>query len=170
MKEMMIRLPMIEMAAAEDAWLAKHYPKSGRYIIRRDNGDVTIADVQMNELPVGEVRPIDERLTHLFETFIGQPDLLDPDEWALAIDIENIKSAAQAETRAAKEQYEARERSLQEKMDTDLAMRQLKLDEEYKRKELLLELETPKRFSQGEWVSVLPLTEIIKTLAGKKEE
>lgn len=169
MKEMMIRLPMIEIAASDNVFLAKHYPKSGRYIVKRDNGDVSVADIQLRPVEVGEARRDDEKAT-VYECFLGQPELLDPDDWALAIDIENAKLAAQAEARAAKEHYEARERSLQEKMDAELAMKQLKLDEEYKRKELKLELDTPKRFAQGEWVSGKTLTEIVKTLAGRKED
>ena len=206
MKEMMIRLPMIEMAASDNTYLAKHYPKSVRYIIRRDNGDTSVADVQLRPIEMGGARSADEQAT-VYECFLGQLDLLDPDDWALAIDIENIKlaaqadvenikcemddlksshedeladkerecqtmiEAAQAETRAAKEDYEARKAALQEQMDATLAMRRLELDKEYELKKMQLELDTPKRFAQGEWVSGKTLKEIVEVLArGKKEE
>lgn len=200
MKEMMIRLPLIEMAASDNIYLAKHYPKSGRYIIRRDNGDTSVADVQLRPIGVGEARNDDEQAT-VYECFLGQPDLLDPDDWALAINIENIKlaaradvenikcemddlksahedeladkerecqtmiEAAQAETRAAKEDFEARKAALQEQMDVTLAKRRMELDQEYELKKMQLELDTPKRFAQGEWVSGKTLKEIIEVLA-----
>lgn len=160
---------MIEMAASDNSYLAKHYPKSGRYIIRRDNGDTSVADVQLRPIEVGEARCDDEQAT-VYECFLGQPDLLDPDDWALAIDIENIKLAAQAEIRAAKEDYEARKAALQEQMDATLATRRLELENEFELKKMQLELDTPKRFAQGEWVSGKTLVEIVRTLAGYKKE
>jgi hypothetical protein len=202
MKEMMIRLPVVEIAASDSSYLAKHYPKSGRYIVKRDNGDTSVVDVQLRP---GEDRRDDEQAT-VCECFLGQPDLLDPDDWALAIDIENAKmaaranvenikcemadlksaheneladkerecqemiEAAQAEARAVKEDFESRKAALQEQMDTTLAMRRMELDQEYELKKMQLELDTPKRFAQGEWVSGKTLTEIVKTLAGKKED
>ena len=205
MKEMMIRLPMIEMAASDNTYLAKHYPRSGRYIIRRDNGDISIVDVQLSPIAVGEARSDDEQAT-VRECFLGQPDLFDPDDWALAIDIENIKlaaqadvenikcemadmrsahedeladkerecqtmtEAAQAEAKAAKENYEARKAELQEQMDATLATRRLELENEFELKKMQLELDTPKRFAQGEWVSGKTLVEIVRTLAGYKKE
>lgn len=169
MKEMMIRLPMIEMAASDNVFLAKHYPKSGRYIVKRDNGDVSVADIQLRPVEVGEARRDDEQAT-VYECFLGQPELLDPDDWALAIDIENIKNAAQAEARAAKEDFETRKAALQEQVDATLAMRRMELDQEYELKKMQLELDTPKRFAQGEWVSGKTLTEIVKALAGRKED
>lgn len=205
MKEMMIRLPMIEIAASDNSYLAKHYPKSGRYIVKRDNGDVSVADIQLRPVETGEARRDDEQAT-VYDCFLGQPELLDPDDWALAIDIENIKlaaqadvenikcemddlksahedeladkerecqeriEAAQAEARAAKEDFETRKAALQEQMDATLAMRRMELDQEYELKKMQLELDTPKRFAQGEWVSGKTLTEIVKTLAGKKED
>ena len=52
-----------------------------------------------------------------------------------------------------------------------LAMRRMELEQEYEKKIMQLELDTPKRFAQGEWVSGKTLTEIIRTLtAGKKED
>lgn len=196
---------MIEMAASDNYYLAKHYPKSGRYIIRRDNGDTSIVDVQLGNIAVGEARSEDEQAM-VYECFIGQPDLFDPDDWAPTIDIENIKlaaqadvenikcemadmksahedeladkerecqtmiEAAQAETRAAKEGYEARKAELQEQMDATLATRRLELENEFELKKMQLELDTPKRFAQGEWVSGKTLVEIVRTLAGYKKE
>lgn len=109
-KEMMIRLPMIEMAASENVCLAKLYPHSGRYIIRRDNGDTSIADVQMRPIGDGEARSDDEQAT-VYEAFVGQPELLNPDEWVLAIDLENAKLAYEADRKRMEEQMrEANER------------------------------------------------------------
>ena len=176
MKEMMIRLPMIEMAASDNTCLAKHYPKSGRYIIRRDNGDTSVADVQLRPIGKGEARSDDEQAT-VYECFLGQPDLLDPDDWALAIDIENVKLASQAAVNKIKEEMENLKAAhnsemveLQEKIDATLAMRRNELEHEYELKKMQLELDTPKRFAQGEWVSGKTLKEIVEVLARDKKE
>ena len=67
------------------------------------------------------------------------------------------------------EQGEAQ--SYAEENDRTLAMRRMELEQEYEMKKMQLELDTPKRFAQGEWVSGKTLTEIIRTLvAGKKED
>lgn len=111
MKEMMLRLPVVEVSASDDLWLARFWQKNGRYIVRRDNGDVSVADVQMKPLGAGEARPDDERLASLYECFVGQPELLDPDDWVLAVDLENVKNACEADIKRMKEDLsEARER------------------------------------------------------------
>lgn len=199
MKEMMIKLPMIEMAATADAWQAKHYPKSGRYIIRRDNGDISVADVQMKEIEIGEARCDDERLLSLYETFVGQPELFDPYEWVLAIDVESkIKTVhAELERTKAKMQHDCDKKceAMQQEHDATVAGlkkevaelrmamarssekfekeyndKRTELEHEYELRQQALDLTVPKRFGQGEWVSGKTLAEIIKTLAGKKEE
>ena len=85
MKEMMIKLPVIDIAASDQTTLAKHYPKSGRYIIRFDNGDLSVADVRLSHIEHGEARSNDEK-AEVYETFIGSQELLDPDDWVLALD------------------------------------------------------------------------------------
>jgi len=210
-KEMMIRLPMVTATSWEELTKARIYPQSGRYIVKLDNGDVTIADVTLRPVAQGEKRPIDEDTLSACTCFVGQPVVLDPDEWTLAIDLENAKLAYEADRkrmeeqmREANERHEAemaeqkvkcedichkteencnklikeKETELQRRMDAlddksakDYQLRKMELEHEYEQKKLQLELDTPKRFAQGEWVSGKTLTEIIRTLtAGKKEE
>lgn len=109
MEEMYLRLPLVEIGSdPEEVYQAKNYRKSGRYIIRRSNGDVSVADVQIREVGVGEARPIDERTLNVYETFVGQPELFDPDDWVLATDLENAQNAFNADRKQMKEdmQYE----------------------------------------------------------------
>lgn len=210
-KEMMIRLPMVTATSWEELTKARIYPQSGRYIVKLDNGDVTIADVTLRPVAQGEKRPIDEDTLSACTCFVGQPVVLDPDEWTLAIDLENAKLAYEADRkrmeeqiREANERHEAemaeqkvkcedichkteencnklikeKETELQRRMDAlddksakDYQLRKMELEHEYEQKKMQLELDTPKRFAQGEWVSGKTLTEIIRTLkAGKKEE
>ena len=176
------------MQATDDIWLAKHYSCSGRYIVNRDNGDVSIVDVQLQPLPDGEVRDDKERVTGLYEIFIGQPTLLDPEDWTLKTDVENMCNAKQVEIDTLKKQmevaradHEAAMEDARQQMqhDFDLKAEQMKqkyqqrqtnLEHEYELRRQQLELETPKRFAQGEWVSGKTLTEIIKALTGKGKE
>lgn len=210
-KEMMIRLPMVTATSWDELTKAKIYPQSGRYIVKLDNGDVTIADVTLRPVEQGEARPIDENTQSTISCFVGQPVMLDPDEWTLAIDLENAKLAYEADRkrmeeqmREANERHEAemaeqkakcedachkteencdklikeKEAELQRRMDAlddksakDYQLRKMELEHEYEQKKMQLELDTPKRFAQGEWVSGKTLTEIIRTLTvGKKEE
>jgi hypothetical protein len=184
----MIQLPTIEMQATDDVWLTKHYPCSGRYIVNRDNGDVSIVDVQLQQLPADAARDGKERATYLTEVFIGQPALLDPDDWTLKTDVENMRNAKQVEIDTLKKQMEAARtdhkaamedarQQMQhdfdlkaEQMKQEYQQRQTNLEHEYELRRQQLELETPKRFAQGEWVSGKTLTEIIKTLTGKGQE
>lgn len=210
-KEMMVRLPMVTAQTAQDLNKARIYPKSGRYIVKLTNGDVVITDVELRPVEQGEARPYDEEVQSYCTCFVGQPEILDPDEWTLAIDLENAKLAYEADRkrmeeqmREANERHEAemaeqkekceaacheteencdklikeKETELQYRIDTlseadeqKLAMRRMELEQEYEKKKMQLELDTPKRFAHGEWVSGKTLTEIIRTLtAGKKED
>lgn len=163
-KEMMIKLPMVTATSYEELNKARIYPQSGRYIVKLDNGDVAIADVTLRYIEQGEARPIDEDAASYCTCFVGQPVVLDPDEWVLAIDLENAKLAYEADRKRMEEQ-------MREANDRTLAQRRSELEQEYEMKKLQLELDTPKRFAQGEWVSGKTLTEIIRTLtAGKKED
>ena len=210
-KEMMIKLPMVTATSWEELTKARTYPQSGRYIVKMDNGDIVVADVTLRPVGQGEARSIDEDTQSTCTCFVGQPVVLDPDEWTLATDLENAKLAYEADRkrmeeqmREANERHEAemaeqkekceavcheteencdklikeKESELQYRIDTlseadeqKLAMRRMELEQEYEKKKLQLELDTPKRFAQGEWVSGKTLTEIIRTLtAGKKED
>jgi len=103
MKEMMLRLPVVEISSSDDLWMAKHWEKNGRYIVIRENGDVSVADVRLKPLAIGDARNEEEQLDNLSECFIGQPDLLDPNDWAPAIDLENAKLAYHSELKKVKE-------------------------------------------------------------------
>jgi len=110
-KEMMVRLPMVTAATWDDLNKARTYPQSGRYIAKLDNGDVVIADVTLRHIAQGEARPIDEEVQSYGTCFVGQPEILDPDEWVLAIDLENAKLAYEADRKRMEEQKrEANER------------------------------------------------------------
>lgn len=200
MKEMMIKLPTIKMAAGDDIWLAKHYPKSGRYIILRDNGDVEIADIRKILPKDGEPCVDTERVTDMYSIYLGTLELIDPDQWetdirsAAEAEVENIRckmeelrsshecdmaekerdykamiDAAREDAVAARDDLAAQRTILKEKMDQQLAMRRIELDHEYERKVAQLELDIPKRFGQGEWISGKTLTEIIRSIVGSKE-
>ena len=192
-KEMMIKLPMVTAQTSKDLNKGRIYPQSGRYIVKLANGDIVIQDVELRPIEQGEARSYDEEVQSSCTCFVGQPEILDPDEWMPAIDVENAKNAYEAEMTEQKEKYEAvcreteenckklieeKKAELQRHMDAfdsesekNYQLRKMELEHEYEQKKLQLELDTPKRFAQGEWVSGKTLTEIIKTLAaGKKED
>ena len=110
-KEMMIKLPMITAQTAQELNKARIYPQSGRYIVQLANGDIVIADVELRPIEQGEARSYDEEVQSYCTCFVGQPVVLDPDEWTLAIDLENAKLAYEADRKRMEEQMrEANER------------------------------------------------------------
>lgn len=110
-KEMMIKLPMVTATSYEELNKARIYPQSGRYIVKMDNGDIVVADVTLRPVGHGEARSIDEDTKSTCSCFVGQPVVLDPDEWTLAIDLENAKLAYEADRKRMEEQMrEANER------------------------------------------------------------
>lgn len=110
-KEMMIKLPMVTVTSYEELNKARTYPQSGRYIVKMDNGDIVVADVTLRPVEQGEERAIDENANTVCSCFVGQPVVLDPDEWTLAIDLENAKLAYEADRKRMEEQMrEANER------------------------------------------------------------
>ena len=110
-KEMMIKLPMVTATSYEELSKAKTYPQSGRYIVKMDNGDIVVADVTLRPVGQSEARSIDEDTQSTCTCFVGQPVVLDPDEWVLAIDLENARLAYEADRKRMEEQMrEANER------------------------------------------------------------
>jgi hypothetical protein len=110
-KEMMIRLPMVTAQTAQELNKARIYPQSGRYIVKLANGDIVISDVELRPVEQGEARSYDEEVQSYCTCFVGQPVVLDPDEWTLAIDLENAKLAYEADRKRMEEQMrEANER------------------------------------------------------------
>ena len=108
---MMIKLPMVTAQTPQDLNKARIYPQSGRYIVKMTNGDVVITDVELRPIEQGESRPYDEEVQSYCTCFVGQPELLNPDEWVLAIDLENAKQAYEADRKRMEEQMrEANER------------------------------------------------------------
>ena len=206
MKEMMIRLPMVTAASYEELNKARIYPKTGRYIVKMDNGDIAVTDVTLPKVAPGEARSTDEAVQSWASCFVGQPELLDPDEWVLATDLENAKNdaiaavtnircemedmksahqdeladkerdcqrmieAAQAEAKAVKDCLAEREAKLNDEYEQKYQLRKLELEQEYERKRHQLELDIPKRFGQGEWVSGKTLVEIVKALAAENKQ
>ena len=103
-KEMMIKLPMVTATSYEELNKARIYPQSGRYIVKMDNGDIVVADVTLRPVEQGEARSIDEDAQSLCTCFVGQPELLDPDEWVLAIDAKSAKISYEADRKRMEEQ------------------------------------------------------------------
>ena len=124
-KEMMIRLPMVTATSWEELTKARIYPQSGRYIVKLDNGDVTIADVTLRPVAQGEKRPIDEDTLSVCTCFVGQPVVLDPDEWTLAIDLENAKLAYEADRKRMEEQM----REANERHEAEMAEQKVKCED-----------------------------------------
>lgn len=102
-KVMMIKLPMVTAQTTQDLNKARIYPQSGRYIVKMPNGDVVITDVELRPIEQGEAQSYDEEVQSLCTCFVGQPVVLDPDEWTLAIDLENAKNAYEANSKQMKE-------------------------------------------------------------------
>ncbi len=110
-KEMMIKLPMITVTSCVELNKARTYPQSGRYIVKMDNGDIVVADVTLRPVEQGAARTIDEDTESICTCFVGQPEVFDPDEWTLAIDLENARLAYEADRKRMEEQMrEANER------------------------------------------------------------
>ena len=103
-KEMMIKLPMVTATSYEELNKARTYPQSGRYIVKMDNGDIVVADVTLRPVEQGEERAIDENANSVCSCFVGQPVVLNPDEWTLAIDLENARLAYEADRKRMEEQ------------------------------------------------------------------
>ena len=110
-KEMMIKLPMVTAASWDELTKARTYPQSGRYIVQLDNGDIVVADVTLPSVKEGEPQTNDEGTASACTCFVGQPVLLNPDEWTLAVDLENARLAYDAELKRKEGQIrEANER------------------------------------------------------------
>lgn len=187
---MMIRLPMVTAATDSELQKARTYPKSGRYIVQIDNGDVAIADVMLRNVEPGEVRPYDEDVQSWCTCYVGQPELFDPGDWvpaAVRREIDEMKAAheeemaakerecqrlidtARADAEKAREDYEQRRDGLAAEYEQNYQLRRMELEQDYERRQHQLELDIPKRFGQGEWVSGKTLVEIVKALATEKK-
>lgn len=107
----MIRLPMVTAQTVQELNKARIYPQSGRYIVQLANGDIVIADVELRPIELDEARPYDEEVQSYCTCFVGQPEILDPDEWVLAIDAKAAKMSYEADRKLMEEQMrEANER------------------------------------------------------------
>jgi hypothetical protein len=103
-KEMMIKLPMVTAQTAQELNKARIYPQSGRYIVQLANGDIVIADIELRPIEQGEARTIAEDVQSYCTCFVGQPEILDPDEWVLAIDAKAAKMSYEADRKLMEEQ------------------------------------------------------------------
>ena len=124
-KEMMIKLPMVTATSWPDLNKARTYPQSGRYIVKMDNGDIAVADVTLRPVEQGEARSIDEDAQSVCTCFVGQPVVLDPDEWVLAIDLENVKLAYEADRKRMEEQM----REANERHEAEMAEQKVKCED-----------------------------------------
>ena len=117
-KEMMVRLQMVTAQSAQELNKARIYTQSGRYIVKLANGDIVIADVELRPIEQEEARSYDEEVLSFCTCFVGQPEILDPDEWVLAVDLENAKLAYEADRKRMEGQMrEANERDEAEMAD-----------------------------------------------------
>lgn len=124
-KEMMIKLPMVTAQTAQELNKARIYPQSGRYIVQLANGDIVIADVELRPIEQGEARSYDEEVQSYCNCFVGQPVVLDPDEWTLAIDLENAKLAYDADRKRMEEQM----RKANERHEAEMAEQKAKCED-----------------------------------------
>lgn len=124
-KEMMIKLPMVTAQTAQELNKARIYPQSGRYIVQLANGDIVIADVELRPIEQGEARSYDEEVQSYCTCFVGQPVVLDPDEWTLAIDLENAKLAYKADRKRMEEQM----REANERHESEIAEQKAKCED-----------------------------------------
>ena len=95
---------MVTAQATQDLNKARIYPQSGRYIVKMANGDIVITDVELRPIEQEEARSYDEEVLSSCVCFVGQPVVLDPDEWVLAIDLENARLAYEADRKRMEEQ------------------------------------------------------------------
>lgn len=123
-KEMMIKLPMVTATSWEELTKARTYPQSGRYIVKMDNGDIMVADVTLRPVEQGEARAIDENTQTATTCFVGQPIVLNPDEWVPAIDLENARLAYEAD----RKQMEERMREANERHEAEMAEQKAKCE------------------------------------------
>lgn len=169
MKEALVKMPLIEIDDNEEWDKAETYPSVGRYLLKRANGDVSTVDVQT--LKVEENRAV------VYECFIGQPKLYDAsdivtaeDYNALKDEIEDIKEAADKENDSFVKRLQSEFDKKKELLEKEHEKRMADLEHEYKMKMMQLDLDTPKRFGQGEWVSGRTLLEVVRTLSSGKAD
>ena len=131
------------------------YPHDGVFLLKRIDGTMSVATVEQ-----GTNDGI--YCARFFETIIGSKPTIESENVMDARDVDkNLYEMSERYKKAG----EQREKELQASYE----MRQEKLEHEYEMKKLQLEHEMPKRFEQGEWVSGMTLTEIIKTLVRKED-
>jgi len=176
MKELMVRFPVIELKSGDFIQHAKHYPNDGMYIVICADHTISLVEVELQALGVGELRCSDELCMTFRESMILGENVVNPKDMVPASLLKQKEQewevkvkAAQAEAKDAKENLLSEQSRLTEKMEAELASRSSKLEHEYEIKKLRLELEQPKRFGQGEWVSGNTLKDIIKTLVGSND-
>ena len=147
-KKVYVEFEMLEHIPlnANDASL---YPHNGVYLLKRDDGSMSVAYVEKDEAKTSP--------SQFYETFIGSPFLYPTGSMVHVNELKAVEERCKGTLDTEKERLE----NVYEK-------KRMELDHEYKVKMLELEHEMPKRFEQGEWVSGQTLTEIIKTLAPKQ--
>lgn len=196
MEEIYVKLPLVEMDDYGQLSLKRKYPHIGCCFVKTP--DEMISAVQVQNWPADNEKEPEETRVQAFSVTLGQPEYVHADnmitkeEYDAAckrhsevVDkykrtIEEMEARHKAEldrlnevVLAARTFKEQHDKTIQDAVDAAKAQVTMELEHEYEMKKLQLELETPKRFAQGEWVSGKTLAEIVKTLAGenrKKEE
>lgn len=143
-KKVYVEFEMLEHIPlnANDASL---YPHSGVYLLKRDDGSMSVAYVEKDEAKTSP--------SQFYETFIGWPSLYPTGSM---VHVNELK--------AVKERYEEDLESEKRHLNDEYEKKMLQLEHEYEMKKKDLENKIPKRFEQGEWVSGQTLVEIVKTL------
>lgn len=182
-----VKMEMVELTDHDEFDLKRSYPGPGRYLVRYANGDMAVTDVQ--DYPKSDDP---EQKVHAFELFIGTPTFYDEEDLVCSGEVDAARERYESEIEGLekdfddmadhhdkelsrlKDSYEESIRQLKEShketFDLAVASKTEEMRQEYEMKKLQLDLETPKRFAQGEWVSGKTLTEIVKTLVGERKE
>lgn len=147
-KKVYVELELLEHIPS-NANVASLYPHNGVYLCRHEDDVMSVVYV--------EIYPDGTYLSVFNETFIGNKPMINADSVVHVNELKAVEERCRETLATEKERLEA----VYEK-------KRMELDHEYEVKMLELEHEMPKRFEQGERVSVCPLTEIIKTLVTKQ--
>ena len=153
-KEMWIKLKVIDGISQDtESNLNSLYPASGTYILKRSDGLMSVVNVNKGS----------EKYVCMFqEVFVGAPESMEGEN---VMDCREVNEKMDDMIRRYDKDVEMRKREL----ESEFEKKEMQLRHEYEMRMKELESEMPKRFEQGEWISGKTLTEIVKTLAGRKE-
>ena len=127
------------------------YPHSGTFLLKRTDGMMSVVSINKGTEPYSEYTP------GWNEAFVPNADVI---ESQFVMDSREVDRQMDAMIKRYDEDVARRKHDLEQEFEK----KRMELEHDYEMRTKELESETPKRFSQGEWVSGKTLTEIIKTL------